>query len=103
MADTNLNLEVRLEQLEDHRRSIDNLDSALLAILAERFRLTEKIGRSKAAAGVEPMDAERERTQLERFRVIASTHGLDVDVAVDVMARIIEHVKARHEALQRAR
>jgi chorismate mutase len=101
MGDRNLNLQASIEQLEDYRRSIDNLDGALIAILAERFRLTEKIGRAKAAAGIEPMDAERERKQLERVRQQASFHNLNVEVAVDIVTRIIKHVKDRHDALKR--
>jgi chorismate mutase len=89
-----------IEPLEDCRKSIDNLDSALIAILAERFRLTEKIGRMKAKGGLEAMDLEREQWQLERFHQLASSHNLDIAVAVDIMTRIIYHVKNRHEALQ---
>jgi chorismate mutase len=102
MGDTNLTLQPTIEQMEDYRASIDNLDTALIAILAERFRLTEKIGRTKALAGFEPMDPERERRQLERFRTLSSVHNLDVNVALDLMTRIIQHVKDRHEVLQRS-
>lgn len=91
-----------IEQLEDCRKSIDNLDSALIAILAERFRLTEKIGKTKANAGLEASDLEREQRQLEQFRQRAETHNLDVDVAVDIMTRIIHHAKDRHVLLQLA-
>jgi chorismate mutase len=89
-----------IEQLADYRKSIDNLDSALIAILAERFRLTEKIGRMKAKEGFEASDLQREEWQLEQFRKLASSHELALDVAVDIMTRIIHHVKNRHEVLQ---
>ena len=98
MNDDNSNI----EQLEDYRKSIDNFDSALIAILAERFKLTEKIGRMKAKGGFEPTDLEREQDQLEQFRKHATSHDLDVDVAVDIMTRIIDHAKNRHEVLQAA-
>jgi chorismate mutase len=89
-----------IEQLVDCRKSIDNLDAALIAILAERFRLTEKIGRTKVKGGFEARDLEREQRQLKRFRKLASSHKLDVDVAVDIMIRIIHHVKKRHKVLE---
>jgi hypothetical protein len=54
-----------VEQLEDCRQSIDNLDSALIAILSERFRLTEKIGRMKAKGGFEASDPQRERVEAD--------------------------------------
>ena len=98
--ETALNDNSDIEQLADYRRSIDNLDSALIAILAERFRLTEKIGRTKAKGGFEARDLKREEWQLEQFRKLASSHDLAVDVAVDIMTRIISHVKTRHEVLQ---
>jgi chorismate mutase len=90
-----------IEQIEDLRRSIDNLDNALIAILAERFRLTEKVGKLKAAGGFEALDAERERSQLERFRQLATAYGLDMDVVRDVMTKIFQHVKSRHQVLLR--
>jgi chorismate mutase len=89
-----------MEPLEDCRRSIDNLDSAIIAILAERFRLTEKIGRMKAKGGFDASDPKREEEQLKQFRLRASSYHLDVDVAVDIMSRIIQHAKNRHEVLQ---
>ena len=33
--------------LGELRKSIDNLDTALVAILAERFRITERVGELK--------------------------------------------------------
>lgn len=89
-----------IEPLADWRKSIDNLDSALIAILAERFRLTEKIGMMKAKGGLKPEDPERERRQLEQFRERAASYNLNAEVAVDIMTRIIHHVKHRHDELQ---
>jgi chorismate mutase len=98
-----LSREGHIELIEDSRKSIDNLDSALIAILAERFRLTEKIGKTKAAIGFEAMDPERERTQLEHFRKLAASYGLNVDVVLDVMTTIFKHVKDRHQVLLQGR
>jgi chorismate mutase len=92
--------QIWLQQLEDCRRSIDDLDGSLIAILAERFRLTEEIGRLKATHGVQATDSKREGEQREHFRKLASLHGLDEEIALDIMTRIIEHVKARHDALK---
>ena len=106
MADNSrpqLTREAHIEVIEDARRSIDNLDSALVSILAERFRLTEKIGKAKAAMGIDAMDPVRERAQFERFRKLAAANGLNVDVVIDVMTKIIQHVKDRHRVLLNGR
>src|SRR5688572_23037993 len=52
------------EQLASYRKTIDNLDSALLHILAERFRCTEQVGQLKAAQAMPATDDERERRQM---------------------------------------
>ena len=53
------------------RLSIDNIDAALVHMLAERFKFTQKVGRLKAASGMPPSDPERERVQIARLRAIA--------------------------------
>ena len=94
---------IPVEHLADLRTSIDVLDAALIALLTERFRLTEKVGLLKASNGIAPEDKAREAQQLARYRSLAAQHGATPDVIVDVMSRALHHVKARHESLQRPR
>ena len=48
------------EQLAEYRASIDNLDAILLHTLAERFKITQAVGRLKATHDMPPADKERE-------------------------------------------
>ena len=48
-------------QLHSLRNSIDNIDAALIHLLAERFKCTQQVGHLKAANGMPPADLERER------------------------------------------
>ena len=48
------------EALDGFRSSIDNIDAALVHLLAERFKVTKAVGRYKAAAGLPPADPARE-------------------------------------------
>ena len=59
------------------RLSIDNIDAALVHMLAERFKFTQKVGRLKAASGMPASDPERERVQIARLREIALEAQLD--------------------------
>ena len=52
-----------MDELTSIRRSIDNIDAALVHLLAERFKFTQKVGKLKAAAGMPPSDPTRERVQ----------------------------------------
>src|SRR3546814_4059844 len=42
------------ETLAQFRQSIDNIDAALVFLLAERFRITKAVGRYKAIEGLPP-------------------------------------------------
>lgn len=48
------------------RRKINGLDLRAAAILVERFRTAERIGRLKKKSGLAVRDAKREREVLER-------------------------------------
>ena len=59
------------------RGSIDNLDSALVCLLAERFKITQRVGELKAELGLPPADPQREAQQIERCgRVVVRAAGL---------------------------
>ena len=86
------------ERLLELRGSIDNLDSALIHLLAERFRCTEQVGRLKAEAGMPPADPDREAYQIDRLRLLAHDAGLDPAFAEKVLALIISEVIRHHVA-----
>jgi len=83
------------EEILALRRSIDNLDGAIVYLLAERFRLTTRVGIIKARDGLPAVDSERERWQTERLARIAEEAGLDVAFAEAfrsfVTAEVIRH------------
>ena len=54
-------------QLARYRASIDNIDAALVHLLAERFKITQDVGRYKAEIGLPPADPVREDLQVARF------------------------------------
>ncbi|TIW39328.1 MAG: chorismate mutase, partial [Mesorhizobium sp.] len=47
--------------LAGYRASIDNIDAALIHMLAERFRCTKAVGVLKAEHGLPPADPAREQ------------------------------------------
>ncbi|GIT00292.1 MAG: hypothetical protein CM1200mP26_20040 [Acidimicrobiales bacterium] len=58
------------------RASIDNIDAALVHLLAERFKVTPGGGgENKAAVGMPPADLEREALQVQRLRDLAENAG----------------------------
>jgi len=85
------------EQLLEFRKSIDNLDDALIRILAERFRITKAVGVLKANNDFPPGDPAREKQQAERLRELAVDADLDPDFAETLLRFIIDEVIRHHE------
>ena len=84
-------------ELNRLRSSIDNLDAALVHLLAERFKCTEAVGRLKARAAMPAADPAREAVQIERLRSMAESSGLDPHFAEKILNVIIAEVIRNHE------
>lgn len=87
-------------ELASLRASIDNIDAALIHILAERFRCTKQVGLYKARNDVPPADPEREARQIARLRKLAADADLDPDFAEKFLAFIVKEVIRHHERLR---
>lgn len=88
-----------LEELQRLRGSIDNIDAALIHLLAERFKNTQAVGRLKAHASMPPSDPEREAWQIARLRQLAEQADLDPGFAEKFLEFILAEVIQHHEAL----
>jgi chorismate mutase len=83
------------------RASIDNLDAALVHLLAERFTCTQQVGRLKARHGMPPADPEREAQQIARLRQLALESRLDPEFAEKFLNFVVAEVLRHHEAIAR--
>ena len=87
-------------QLDEFRQSIDNIDAALIFLLAERFKVTKAVGRYKASAGLPPADPGREAEQIARLRALAQTAQLDPDFSEKFLRFVIDEVIRHHERVR---
>ncbi|ODT31191.1 MAG: chorismate mutase [Kaistia sp. SCN 65-12] len=87
------------EILADYRASIDNIDAALIHMLAERFRCTKAVGRLKAAHGLPPADPSREAQQIARLRRLADEAHLDPNFAEKFLNFVVREVIRHHEQI----
>ena len=81
------------------RQSIDNIDSAIVSLLAERFKATSQVGVLKAEAGFAPEDTKREDYQIERLHRIAVDAGLDPQIAEMYREFVVTEAKKRHQRI----
>ncbi len=86
--------------LASFRKSIDNIDAALIHMLAERFRITKEVGEYKARVAMPPVDPAREERQIKRLRSLAEEADLDPEFSEKFIRFVIDEVIRHH---QRAR
>jgi chorismate mutase len=86
-------------ELTDLRSSIDNIDAAVVHLLAERFKATQRVGRLKADHRLPPADPEREQAQIRRLRELAVGANLDPVFAEKFLTFVIAEVIRHHEVM----
>jgi chorismate mutase len=86
--------------LAGYRASIDNIDAALIHILAERFRITKAVGAYKAEHDLPASDPRREDRQIARLRKLAEEAHLDPEFSEKFLRFIIQEVIRHHEQAQ---
>ena len=87
-------------ELAELRHSIDNIDTAVLHLLAERFKCTQKVGQLKARLNLPPADPVREAQQIARLRSLAMNAELEPEFAEKFLSFLTREVIRNHETIR---
>lgn len=88
------------QELLKIRDQIDDVDRRLVALLAERFALTARVGELKANRRLEAVDPEREARKLAAIRALCAEHGLNPDLVSELFTHIMAEAVKNHRRLQ---
>lgn len=92
-------VQAAVERITELRETIDNIDGAVIHLLAERFKATSRVGVCKAQAGFAPADYSREEYQIRRLQRIAQDAGLDPQIAEMYREFVVTEAKKRHKRI----
>ena len=75
--------------LEDLRRKIDEADTRIVRLIAERLRIAQEIGKEKKKQGKQVEDNEREKRVLEKVRSIAQEEKISQEDVESIYRQIV--------------
>jgi chorismate mutase / prephenate dehydrogenase len=76
-------------RLDSHRTELGQIDRDILALVARRQALAQKIGQIKRDAGIPTRDYRQERDVVERARASAVEHGLTPQLGEELILALI--------------
>jgi chorismate mutase len=86
-----------MKELQKYREKIDEIDSQLIKLLAERFEITHQVGLTKAKLNLPPIDKEREQMQFEKIEKLSEEFGVDKNLTMQILRIIIDKVVEDHK------
>lgn len=84
------------QELRQLRTLIDSIDTEILAALARRFEVTNKVGQLKATHGLDSVDPVREQEKLQHLRDLATQQGLNSDFVHALFQLLFNEVVRNH-------
>jgi chorismate mutase/prephenate dehydratase len=85
-------------EIHDLRRSLDDIDTEIVRLIAQRFGVVAEVGRAKDRSAATIQDADRERQVLEAVEGEARQLGVSANLVRRVFQEIISHSVSRQSA-----
>lgn len=85
--------------LTELREEIDAINSALVALLAKRFKLTREIARIKKRDGLPILDPNREDAIKIKVRELAKEQGISPLVMEEIIQLILDYTRIEMEGV----
>ncbi len=89
-------------ELSELRQRLDEIDTGIIDLIAERQQVVTIIGEHKLKAGLPLRHFEREREVIDRGMERAESRGLPGEVARDILETLIHHSLSNQETYQLA-
>lgn len=88
-----------MKNLHAIRTEIDAVDKQIIALLGQRFELTQRVGLYKAENAMPAADPQRESRQFQNYRNLAAEYDVSETLIQSIFEQVIEEVIARHKKM----
>jgi len=87
-----------MNDLQDIRSEIDEIDRHILELLAKRFACSEKIAAQKIKQGLPVYDGAREEMLFENIKNSAKSKGIPTNIAESIFQEIVHQSRRLQES-----
>lgn len=86
--------------LNIYRKQIDEIDEQIVRLLANRFKVTQKIGDYKKIHRLEAIDTSREKIKFEQLVALSKSQNLNSKLITDIFRLVINEVVKNHNTIK---
>ena len=87
------------QTLDDLRKKIDLIDAKIISSLAERFQITNEVGKYKKEHNLAAQDNAREAAQFAKIEQLSKEAGLNPEFMKKIFRLIIDEVIQNHKKI----
>ena len=89
-----------MDELENLRLKIDEIDESIIELFSERFKVTQKVALVKKRHNLEAIDSSREARQMEKIAKLSSKNKINTELIKNIFRLVIDDVVKNHKVVK---
>lgn len=89
-----------MDELENLRLKIDEIDESIIELFSERFKVTQKVALVKKRHNLEAIDSSREARQMEKIAKLSSKNKINTELMKNIFRLVIDDVVKNHKVVK---
>ena len=89
-----------MNELENLRLKIDEIDESIIELFSERFKVTQKVALVKKKHNLDAIDSSREARQMEKIAKLSSKNKINTELMKKIFRLVIDDVVKNHKMVK---
>ena len=89
-----------MNELENLRLKIDEIDESIIELFSERFKVTQKVAVVKKKHNLDAIDSSREARQMEKIAKLSSKNKINTELMQKIFRLVIDDVVKNHKVVK---
>ena len=89
-----------MNELENLRVKIDEIDESIIELFSERFKVTQKVALVKKKHNLDAIDSSREARQMEKIAKLSNKNKINPELMKKIFRLVIDDVVKNHKVVK---